>query len=88
MDNRKKSVMRMVAQAFGDTYDEDALARVAWATALEPGDQRAGRLITKYGAVAALDRLVAGQATGPWTDCLRPMSCQHSPSAWIADSWF
>jgi DNA processing protein len=62
MDNRKKSVMRMVAQAFGDTYDEDALARVAWATALEPGDQRAGRLITKYGAVAALDRLVAGPA--------------------------
>ena len=62
MDNGQKSVTRMVAQAFGDTYDEDTLARVAWATALEPGDQRAGRLIAKYGAVEALDRLVAGQS--------------------------
>lgn len=62
MDNRRKSVMRTVAQAFGDTYDEDTIARVAWATALEPGDQRAGRLIAKHGAVEALDRLVAGQS--------------------------
>lgn len=62
MDNGQKSVTRMVAQAFGDAYHEDTLARVAWATALEPGDQRAGRLIAKYGAVEALDRLVAGQS--------------------------
>jgi DNA processing protein len=62
MDNRRKSVMRTVAQAFGDAYDEDTLARVAWTTALEPGDRRAGRLIARYGAVEALDRLVAGQS--------------------------
>jgi DNA processing protein len=62
MDNRNKSVMRTVAQAFGDTYDEDTLARVAWATVLEPGDQRASRMIAKYGAIEALDRLVAGES--------------------------
>jgi DNA processing protein len=60
MVNGQESMMRTVAQAFGDTYDDDTMARVAWATALEPGDQRAGRLIAKYGAVEALGRLVAG----------------------------
>ncbi len=62
MDNGHESVTRTLGDAFGNTYDDDTLARVAWSTVLEPGDQRAGRLIAKYGAIEALDRLVAGDS--------------------------
>lgn len=62
MVNRQKSVMHTVGLAFDETYDDETLARVAWTTVLEPGDRKAGRLIAKYGAAEALDRLIAGDS--------------------------
>jgi DNA processing protein len=83
MINGQESVMRTVAQEFGETYDDNTLARVTWATVLEPGDQWAGRLIAKYGAVEALDRLArSDSAHAEWRDeILKRLSASNVVSA-------